>query len=60
MRVCRRDLPEHLGLRREGGRMKRYAHMSTGNYNPKTARLYTDLGYFTAESDLTSDADAVF
>jgi polyphosphate kinase len=49
-----------LITRREGGKMKRYAHMSTGNYNPKTARLYTDLGYFTAESDLTSDADAVF
>jgi polyphosphate kinase len=49
-----------LITRREGGKMKRYAHLSTGNYNPKTARLYTDLGYFTAESDLTSDADAVF
>ncbi len=49
-----------LVTRREAGRMKRYAHLSTGNYNPKTARLYTDLGYFTAESDLTSDADAVF
>ncbi len=49
-----------LITRREGGKMKRYAHMSTGNYNPKSARLYTDLGYFTAESDLTSDADAVF
>ena len=49
-----------LITRRESGKMKRYAHMSTGNYNPKTARLYTDLGYFTAESDLTSDADAVF
>jgi polyphosphate kinase len=49
-----------LVTRREAGKMKRYAHLSTGNYNPKTARLYTDLGYFTAESDLTSDADAVF
>ena len=49
-----------LITRREGGKMKRYAHLSTGNYNPKTALLYTDLGYFTAESDLTSDADAVF
>ena len=49
-----------LITRREGGKMRRYAHMSTGNYNPKTARLYTDLGYFTAESDLTLDADAVF
>jgi polyphosphate kinase len=49
-----------LITRREGGKMRRYAHMSTGNYNPTTARLYTDLGYLTAESDLTSDADAVF
>ncbi|MEO8058133.1 MAG: polyphosphate kinase 1, partial [Burkholderiales bacterium] len=49
-----------LVTRRENGKMRRYAHMSTGNYNPKTARLYTDLGYFTAESDLTADADAVF
>ena len=49
-----------LVTRREGGRLRRYAHLSTGNYNPKTARLYTDLGYFTAERDLTSDADAVF
>jgi len=49
-----------LVTRREQGRLRRYAHLSTGNYNPKTARLYTDLGYFTAESDLTADADAVF
>jgi polyphosphate kinase len=49
-----------LITRREGGRLRRYAHLSTGNYNPKTARLYTDLGYFTADADLTSDADAVF
>ena len=49
-----------LVTRREGGRLKRYAHLSTGNYNPNTARLYTDLGYFTASADLTADADAVF
>jgi polyphosphate kinase len=46
--------------RREEGRLRRYAHLSTGNYNPKTARLYTDVGYLTADPDLTSDADAVF
>jgi polyphosphate kinase len=40
--------------------MKRYAHLSTGNYNPTTALLYTDLGHFTADTDLTADADAVF
>jgi polyphosphate kinase len=49
-----------LVTRREDGRLRRYAHLSTGNYNPKTARLYTDVGYLTADPDLTSDADAVF
>jgi polyphosphate kinase len=49
-----------LVTRREEGRLRRYAHLSTGNYNPKTARLYTDIGYLTAEPDLTADADAVF
>ncbi len=49
-----------LITRRESGRLRRYAHLSTGNYNPKSARLYTDIGYFTADAELTSDADAVF
>lgn len=49
-----------LVTRREGSRLRRYAHLSTGNYNPKTARLYTDVGYLTADPELTSDADAVF
>jgi polyphosphate kinase len=49
-----------LVTRRENGHLRRYAHLSTGNYNPKTARLYTDIGYLTADPDLTSDADAVF
>ena len=49
-----------LVTRREGSRLRRYAHLSTGNYNPKTARLYTDIGYLTADPDLTADADAVF
>jgi polyphosphate kinase len=49
-----------LVTRREDSRLRRYAHLSTGNYNPKTARLYTDIGYLTADPDLTSDADAVF
>ena len=43
-----------------GQRLRRYVHFSTGNYNPKTAKLYTDIGMLTADSDLTSDADAVF
>jgi polyphosphate kinase len=35
-------------------------HLSTGNYNPKSARLYTDLGFFSADAELTADAEAVF
>jgi polyphosphate kinase len=49
-----------LVTRREGQRLCRYAHLSTGNYNPKTARLYTDLGFLTAAPDITADVDAVF
>jgi polyphosphate kinase len=49
-----------LVTRREGPRMRRYVHLSTGNYNPKTARLYTDIGYLTADAGLTADADEVF
>ncbi len=49
-----------LITRREGRQLKRYAHFSTGNYNPQTARLYTDLGYFTADNDLTRDAEKLF
>ena len=41
-------------------RLRRYAHLSTGNYNPRTARMYTDLSYLTADPGLTADADAVF
>ena len=40
--------------------LRRYAHLSTGNYNPGTARLYTDMGMLTADALLTADADAVF
>jgi len=40
--------------------LRRYAHLSTGNYNPRTARLYTDVGYLTADAGITADADAVF
>jgi polyphosphate kinase len=49
-----------LVTRREGTRLRRYAHLSTGNYNPRTSRLYTDLGTLTADPGLTADADAVF
>ncbi len=40
--------------------LRRYVHLSTGNYNSKTARLYTDIGYFSADPELAADADAVF
>jgi polyphosphate kinase len=40
--------------------LRRYAHLSTGNYNPRTARLYTDVGCLTADAELTADADLVF
>lgn len=49
-----------LLTRREGSRLRRYAHLSTGNYNARTSRLYTDIGYLTADPGLTADADAVF
>jgi polyphosphate kinase len=49
-----------LVTRREGRSLVRYAHLSTGNYNPGTARLYTDIGFFTADPALTADVDNVF
>jgi polyphosphate kinase len=49
-----------LVTRREGSRLRRYAHLSTGNYNPKTATLYTDVGMLTSNTELTADVDMVF
>ena len=49
-----------LVTRREGRNLVRYGHLSTGNYNPRTARLYTDVSYLTAEPLLTADMDSVF
>ncbi len=49
-----------LITRREGRKLKRYGHLSTGNYNPRTARLYTDVSYFTANDALTGDMQKVF
>ncbi|MBO1114397.1 polyphosphate kinase 1 [Bordetella petrii] len=49
-----------LVLRREKGRLRRYAHLGTGNYHPRTARLYTDFGLLTADPRLCEDMDKVF
>jgi polyphosphate kinase len=49
-----------LVTRREGKQLRRYGHLSTGNYNPRTARLYTDLSYLTADAALTGDMEQVF
>jgi polyphosphate kinase len=49
-----------LIVRREKGKLRRYAHVSTGNYNPTTARLYTDLSLFTAKEDLCEDVSSLF
>ncbi|MES1166736.1 MAG: polyphosphate kinase 1, partial [Pseudomonadota bacterium] len=49
-----------LVVRQEGRRMRHYAHLGTGNYNPRTARLYTDLSYFTSRPNLTGDVAQLF
>ena len=49
-----------LVVRREGDTMRRYVHIGTGNYNPKTARLYTDFGLLTADADLGADLTDLF
>ena len=49
-----------LVTRREGKRLRRYGHLSTGNYNPRTARLYTDISVLTADARITADMDELF
>ena len=49
-----------LVVRREGRRMRHYAHLGTGNYNPRTARFYTDLSYFTSRTGITRDVAHLF
>jgi polyphosphate kinase len=49
-----------LVTRREGRSLKRYGHLSTGNYNPRTAKLYTALSYLTCDALITADMDTLF
>jgi polyphosphate kinase len=49
-----------LVVRREGHLIRRYVHLATGNYNPTTARLYTDLGLFTCREEFGEDATNLF
>jgi polyphosphate kinase len=49
-----------LVIRREDGKLRRYAHLGTGNYHPRTARLYTDFGLMTADETMTADVNQIF
>jgi polyphosphate kinase len=49
-----------LVVRQEGNQIRRYAHIGTGNYNPKTARTYEDLALFTADEDVCADLTDLF
>jgi polyphosphate kinase len=49
-----------LIVRREEGRLARYAHLGTGNYHPRTARLYTDFDLLTADETVCADVNEVF
>ncbi len=49
-----------LIVRREKGKLRRYAHLSTGNYNPTTARMYTDLSLMTARPEICEDVSSIF
>jgi polyphosphate kinase len=49
-----------LVIRREEGELRRYAHLGTGNYHARTARLYTDFGLLTADEAITADVNSLF
>lgn len=58
------DLKTHcklsLVVRQERDSLRTYVHLSTGNYNPTTATLYTDIGLFTSDKEMTADVAALF
>ena len=58
------DMKTHSKLamvvRQEGKKVRRYVHLGTGNYNPSTAKLYTDMGLFTSNKYFADDASALF
>ena len=47
-------------VRREDGKLRRYVHLGTGNYHPRTARFYTDFGLFTSNEEICADVNEVF
>lgn len=47
-------------IKKDGNELKSYVHLATGNYNPSTARIYTDLSYFTSKKEYTEDATRFF
>ena len=47
-------------VRREDGKLRRYVHLGTGNYHPRTARAYTDFGLFTCDEQVSADVNQVF
>jgi polyphosphate kinase len=49
-----------LVTRRTGGKLKQYAHIGTGNYNPSTAKIYTDVSYMTSTDEITNDLTRFF
>jgi polyphosphate kinase len=49
-----------LVTRRTNGKLKQYAHLGTGNYNPSTAKIYTDMSYMTSKDEVTNDLTRFF
>ena len=47
-------------IKRDGDRLRQYVHVATGNYNPQTAKVYTDVSLFTADKNITEDATRFF